>query len=186
MIVVAEARREVAPRAARAPPAPPRRPRARWRRALVDADHRGRPAVVARDGVGELGAELDRRPTSRTRRNEPSGLARRTTLANCSGSVSRPWVVRLSWNSGSSVIGCAPIRPIAAWTFCALQRRDDVAGRDAEAGQPVDVEDDAHRVVERAEQRGVADARHPLQRVEHVDRGVVGQEEPVMRPGRRS
>ena len=47
-----------------------------------------------------------------------------------------------------------------------LHRLDDVVGRDVEARHAVEVQPDAHRVVERAEQRGIADAGHAAQRVE--------------------
>ena len=72
---------------------------------------------LSRLSMSELRAPSSTRATSRTRRNEPSGLARMTMLAELRGVVSRPWVWMLSWNCGSSVIGWAPMRPTAAWTF---------------------------------------------------------------------
>ncbi len=57
------------------------------------------------------------RPRSRTRTVEPSGLARTTMPSNSLTSVSRPLVWRVIWNCWSSVIGWAPMRPTAAWTF---------------------------------------------------------------------
>jgi hypothetical protein len=41
-----------------------------------------------------------------------------------------------------------------------LDRRDHVVDRDAEARHALEVEPDAHRIVERAEHAGLADARH--------------------------
>ena len=38
---------------------------------------------------------------------------------NSAGSDSRPCVVSVSCSTGSTAIGCAPSRPIAACTFCA-------------------------------------------------------------------
>ena len=54
---------------------------------------------------------------------------------------------------------------------------DDVGRREVEAGQPLGVEPDAHRVVELAEQQRLADARHARQFVEDVDRRIAGDED---------
>ena len=58
-----------------------------------------------------------------------------------------------------------------------LDGGDDVARRQVEADQPGGVEPDAHGVVERAEQRGRADAGDAAEAVEHVDGDVVGDEQ---------
>ena len=43
----------------------------------------------------------------------------RTTSANCSGSVRRPWTCTGSWKAEALVAnGGWPIAPAAAWTFC--------------------------------------------------------------------
>ncbi|MCY1236116.1 hypothetical protein D9M72_487580 [compost metagenome] len=60
-----------------------------------------------------------------------------------------------------------------------LQRIDHVGWRQVQARHAVDVEDDAHGVVLSAEELRIADAGHALDRVEHVDRGVVGQEQAI-------
>ena len=67
----------------------------------------------------------------------------------------------------------------------ALQRVGDVVRRQAECRQPVGADPDPHAVVERAEQIGVADAGHPLDAVQHVDRGVVAEEQRVVALVRR-
>ena len=69
------------------------------------------------------------------------------------------------------------MRPTGACTFCAWIACDHVGRREVEAGQPLGIEPDAHRVVEPAEQQRLADARHARQLVEHVDGGVVGDEQ---------
>ena len=106
-------------------------------------------------------------------------MARTTTFSNSSGSVSRPLVWMLSWN-WASPIGCAPIRPNGRLHVLAAQRIRDVGRREPERRQAVGIEPDAHAVVERAEQVGVADAGHPLDVVEDVDGGVVAQEQRVV------
>ena len=74
-------------------------------------------------------------------------------LPNSSGVVRRPWVCRLIWNCVSSLVGRAPIAADRRLHVLLLDRRDDVGRREVQADQPVGVEPDAHRVVERAEQR---------------------------------
>ncbi len=69
---------------------------------------------------------------------------------------------------------------MAACTFCARIAAITSAGVSPSAGQPVDVELDAHGEVARPEHRRVADAGHPLQLVEEVDAGVVRQEQRVV------
>ena len=66
-----------------------------------------------------------------------------------------------------------------------LDRRDDVGRREAQAGQPVHLEPDPHRVVERAEHQRVADAADPLELIEDVDRRIVADEQRVLRAGGR-
>jgi hypothetical protein len=66
--------------------------------------------------------------TSLMRTKLPSGSARTTIRSNSSGVLSRPWVIRLSCSDGSSVIGCAPTRPIAACTFWARRAATTSAG----------------------------------------------------------
>ncbi len=64
--------------------------------------------------MSEICAPSSTRATSLTRTTEPSGLARTMMFSNCSASVSRPWVVIVSWNCWSAASGAAPIRPTAA------------------------------------------------------------------------
>ena len=68
--------------------------------------------------LSEFCAPISTRATSLTRSSEPSGLARTTMLPNSSGVVSRPLVCTLNWNCCWSLIGCAPMRPTGACTFC--------------------------------------------------------------------
>ena len=57
-----------------------------------------------------------------------------------------------------------------------LDRIDDVAGREAETGQPVGPDPGAHRVILRAPKRGVADAGRAFDLVEQIDGDIVGDE----------
>ena len=57
---------------------------------------------------------------------------------------------------------------------------DDVGGRQIEAGEPLRIEPDPHRVVQFREQAGLTDARGARNRVEHVDDGVVGDEQRIL------
>ncbi len=56
-----------------------------------------------------------------------------------------------------------------------LHRRDDVVRRQVELGEPVGIEPDAQRIVERPEQSRLADAFDPRQRVDDVDGRVIAQ-----------
>ena len=67
----------------------------------------------------------------------------------------------------------------------ALQRLGDVVRRQAECRHPVGADPDPHAVVERAEQIRVTDTRDPLDAVQHVDRGVVAEEQRVVALVRR-
>ena len=69
--------------------------------------------------VSSFWAPSSTRATSLILRFEPSGLARNTISPNCSAVVRRPSVCRFIWNCWSGGTGSAPIRPIAAWLFCA-------------------------------------------------------------------
>ena len=62
-----------------------------------------------------------------------------------------------------------------------LDRVDDVAGGQAEPGEPIGSNPGPHRIVLRAVERRVADAGRALDRVEHVDGDVVRQKELVVR-----
>ena len=57
-----------------------------------------------------------------------------------------------------------------------LDRLDDVAGGQIEAGQPVGAHPGPHRIVLRPPQRGIADAGRALDLVEQIDRDVVRDE----------
>jgi hypothetical protein len=57
----------------------------------------------------------------------------------------------------------------------ALDRRDDVVRRQTEFGQPVGIEPDPQRIVERSEESCLADAIDPRQRVDDVDGRIVAQ-----------
>ena len=56
-----------------------------------------------------------------------------------------------------------------------LHRQNDVVRRQVELGQPVRIEPDPQRIIERPEQRDLADAVDPRQRVDDVDGRVIAQ-----------
>ena len=99
--------------------------------------------------------------------------------------VSRPLVLMVSWNCWSCETGAAPIRPTGGLHVLRLDGVATSLGVDAVVGELARVEPDPHRVVERAEQRRVADAVDPLQHVDDVDRGIVGQIQRVVGAVRR-
>ena len=66
-----------------------------------------------------------------------------------------------------------------------LDRRDDLGDRDAALREHVRLHPHAHRVLARAEDRDLADARHARHRVVHVDVAVVRQELGVVGAVRR-
>ena len=73
---------------------------------------------LRRLSVSWVAAPSSTRATSRMRRTEPSGLARTTMLANSSGVARRPLACRFIWMALPSIVGLAPMRPTAPWTFC--------------------------------------------------------------------
>jgi ATP phosphoribosyltransferase regulatory subunit HisZ len=63
----------------------------------------------------------------------------------------------------------------------ALHRRNDVGRGQAEGSQPIGVEPQAQRVIERAKQARLPDAADARQRIDDVDRRIVVEEQRVMR-----
>ena len=61
-----------------------------------------------------------------------------------------------------------------------LDRADDVAGGQVEAGQPIGAHPGAHGVILRAPDRGVADAGRALDLVEQIDGDVIGKEQRIV------
>ncbi len=53
---------------------------------------------------------------------------------------------------------------------------DDIGWREIEAGEPLRVEPDPHRVVQFRKQAGLADARGAGDCIEHIDNSIVGDE----------
>jgi hypothetical protein len=63
-----------------------------------------------------------------------------------------------------------------------LDGLDDIGWRKTEAGQPIRVEPDSHRVIEPAEQEGLPDIWRARQLIDDVDGCVVSNEEGVVFP----
>ena len=95
--------------------------------------------------------------------------------ANSSGRVSRPLVLMLIWTCCSLGDRRGADAAERGLDVLALHRRDDVVRRQIELGQPVGVEPDPQRIIERPEQRDLADALDPRQRVDDVDGRVIAQ-----------
>ena len=61
-----------------------------------------------------------------------------------------------------------------------LDRRDHIGRRQLQIVEPLGVEPDAHRVIERAEQARLADPGCARQHVEHIDDHVIGNEQRIL------
>ena len=95
--------------------------------------------------------------------------------SNSSGRDSRPLVLMVIWTC-CSWRGRRRAHPAQRrLDVLALHRRDDVVRRQIELGQPVGVEPDPQRIVERPEQADLPDALDPRQRVDDVDGRVVAE-----------
>ena len=160
-------------------PAPPWPSSPRWRRAPDRCRSARRAAVDARLAVEVLRADLDPGDIVDAQ-HRAVGIGAQHDVAELLGSCSRPCVCTLNWNCWSSLIGRAPMRPTGACTFCARIAAMTSRRRQVEAGQALRVEPDTHRVVQLAEQVGLSDAGRTRNRVEHVDDGVVGDEQRIL------
>ena len=101
-------------------------------------------------------------------------------LSNSSTEVSRPLVWMLSCKL--LIVGDRPRAdaPDRGLDVLRLDRVDDVAGGQIEAGQPVGPHPGAHGVVLRAPQCRIADAGRALDLVEQVDGDVVRDEQRIV------
>ena len=106
-------------------------------------------------------------------------------LANSSGLVSRPLARIVSCCCWPGSVGGCPDLARRGQHVLLLDRVHDVAGGDAQRRHAVRPHPDPHAVVEGAQDLRVADARDALDRVEHVDRGVVADEHRVVAVVRR-
>ncbi len=118
---------------------------------------------------------ISARATSPTRTMAlPSWLARRMMFSYCLGSVNCGCVMTGNVSSTGPALGCCPICPAPNSWFCWLIALAMSRRRDAERGHAVRVHPDPHRLVGHAHDLRLARAVDALQRVEHVDVGVVG------------
>ena len=145
---------------------------------LVDNDPFAGPAIVTNDRVGRLRAEfgagdvLDADDPAVWRRADDDVVE----LLDCRQPPLRA-DVQLKLDLGherrradAADRGLGVLR---------IDRIDDVGGSNVEARHPVEVEPDPHRVFEVAPLGRIAHTRHPLQGVDHVDLGVIRQEQRV-------
>ena len=95
-------------------------------------------------------------------------------------STSRPFTEAtycICWPGGA---GSAPIVPAGATTFCSLMMSLTSSVVTPRRAIFFRVEPDAHAVVARAEYHDLADSAHARERVVHMQRGEVGQEQIVV------
>ena len=114
------------------------------------------------------------RATSRSRTTEPlAGSARTTMSPNCCGSLSRPSA--LTCISKGVPGGRRRLADLAGGDLDVLLGDGvlHVDRGDAEIGELVGIEPDAHRIAPLAEDLDVADAGQPLQRIDDLQIGVV-------------
>jgi hypothetical protein len=100
-------------------------------------------------------------------------------FSNSSTVVSRPWVLMLNWKPDLRHQRRGPDPADGGLHVLGVDRIDDVLRGNPEARHAVQGQPDAHRIGELAEQIRLADAGYPLQRVQHVDLGVIRQEQRV-------
>ena len=103
-------------------------------------------------------------------------------LSNSEGSVSRPTARTLISYACPSFDGGCPTSPAATCTFCSLQRGNTPVAVKPALRHPRRIEPQPHGVLPLAENDRVADARHALQRVLHVDVEIIAQKQAVVLP----
>ena len=148
-------------------------------RRLIDRDHGGRPAVEPRLAVEIGGAELEPRDVAQAQHrsvrigadDDVLELGDRGQAALGLDVELQLLIVRDRPRADASDRGLDVLR---------LDRIDDVAGGQIEAGQPVGPDPGAHGVVLRPPQGGVADAGRALDLVEQVDGDVVGEKQRIV------
>ena len=141
----------------------------------VDLDAGGRLAVVATDRVARLGPQLDPRHVLQPDDRALGVGADDDVLVflyRRQAALGRD--VEFEFDRAHQWGGADPAD--GGLDVLRLDRLHDVVGRHLQACQAVEREPGAHRVVERAEQHGIAHPRHAPQVVEHLDGGVVREE----------
>ena len=120
---------------------------------LIDARSAAAGPPLSRVSRSRLAAPSSSRATSPSRSTEPSGLVRMTMFSNSSAEVEP--ALGLDVELQLLVVGDRPRADAAdrGLHVLRLDRVDDVAGGQVEAGQPVGPDPGAHRVVLRAPQR---------------------------------
>ncbi len=126
------------------------------------------------------------RATSRSRTTEPvAGSARTTMSPNCGGIAQPADGVDLHLEGGA--VGRRRLADLAGRDLDVLlgDRVLHVDRGDAEIGELVGIEPDAHRIAPLAEDLHVADAGQALERIEHLQIGVVAERDRIDRAVRR-
>ena len=126
------------------------------------------------------------RATSRSRTTDPAaGFARTTMSPNWAGSLSRPSA--LTCISKGVPGGRRRLADLAGGDLDVLlgDRVLHVDRGDAEIGELVGIEPDAHRIAPLAEDLHVADAGQALQRIDDLQIGVVAERDRIDRAVRR-
>ena len=143
-------------------------------RRLVDADRGGRRAVEAAVAVLRSGAHFDAGDILDAD-DRAVGIGAQDDV----GEFLRPRQPALGLDVDLDLLLARDRRGADAaerrLNVLALHRRDDVVRRQVELGQPVGIEPDPQRIIERSEQRDLADAFDPRQRIDDIDGRVIAQ-----------
>ena len=143
-------------------------------RRLVDADRGRRRAVEAAVAILRLGAHFDARDVL-----DPHHRAVRIGAQDDVGELFRVGEPALGLDVELNLLQvCDRRRADAAkrrLDVLALHRGDDVVRRQIERGQPIRIEPDPQRIIQRSEQHDLADAFDARQRVDDVDGRVIAE-----------
>ena len=141
---------------------------------MVDADCGRRRAVEAAVAIFRLCAHLDAGDIA-----DPHHRAVRIGTQNDIGEFLRPRQPSRGLDIDLELLvgrrGAAPMRPKRGLDVLALHRGNDVVWRQIEFGQPLRIEPDAQRIIQRTEQHDLTDALDPRQRVNDVDDRIIAQ-----------
>src|SRR3984893_937882 len=149
-------------------------------RCLIDRHHGGGPAVESRFAVEIGGAQLQLRSVAEPQ-NGSVGVGAHYNIGEfldgVEATLSQDVQLQLL------IVGYGSRADAADRSLDVLRPNgvDDVAGGEPQAGEPIGPDPGAHGIILRAPQGGIAHAWRALDRIEQVDRNVVGDEQRIMR-----
>ncbi len=150
-------------------------------RSLEHRDERGGPAVEAPRLVVGQGAQLDARHVPEAH-HRALGVDAEHDRAELLGGLKPPLGAHRVGELLPRRRRLGPHAPSRVHRALLLHRPNEVGHGEAQAGQLVGLDPDAHRVLGEAEVDHLAHARHAVERVVDVDEGVVAEEEGVVAP----